>query len=316
MDHTAQAQPGKGFVAFNPSVGYTAGGMTGTGNREIKIMLGVSLQYPKKRAFVTGAASGLGKALCELLAADGWKIAMCDLNKERLKEAARDIERLGGTAYDFVLDVNDRKNYQRVIAKFLDDTEGVDLVFNNAGVAGGGAMGEYTLEDWDWLIQINLMGVVNGCHFFTPILKAQRSGHIVNTASAAALFPVPNMTAYCCAKTAVKMLSEITHNELIDFGVKVSVVMPEFFQTNLWENTRGDNAKEAKALITKSKYTATDVANHTLACVAAGDLWITFPRFVRVIWWLGRLSPALLNRLLRWQFNARMAKHGGAKLGT
>lgn len=274
-------------------------------------MLGVSIKYPKKRAFVTGAASGFGKAICALLAADGWKLAMCDVNKERLKEAAREMEALGGTAYEYVLDVTDRKAYQKVIAAFVEETGGVDLVFNNAGVAGGGAFGEFSLEDWDWLIDINLMGVVNGCHFFTPILKGQRSGHIINTASAAALFPVPNMTAYCCAKTAVKMLSEVMHNELVDYGIGVSVVMPEFFQTNLWENTRGGNAKEAKAMITKAKYTADDVARHTLACVAAGDLWITFPKFVRVLWWIGRFSPTLLNKLLRSQAQARLKKHTG-----
>ena len=271
-------------------------------------MLGVSVKFPKKRAFVTGAASGLGRALCRQLARDGWKIALCDVNVDRLKEAADEVQGLGGDAYTYVLDVTDRPGYQDVIAKFMDVAGGVGLVFNNAGVAGGGAMGEYTLEDWDWLIQINLMGVVNGCHYFTPILKEQRSGHIINTASAAALFPVPRMSAYCCAKTAVKMLSEILSNELHDHGVGVTVLMPEFFQTNLWENTRGENAKEAKALITKSKYTADDVAAYTLEAVAAGDLWVTFPKLVRRLWWIKRLSPKLLNTLLRKRTEERMLK--------
>jgi NADP-dependent 3-hydroxy acid dehydrogenase YdfG len=273
-------------------------------------MLGVTVKFPKKRAFVTGAASGLGRALCRRLAGDGWKIAMCDTNTERLAEAAKEVQGLGGDVFTYVLDVTDRATYRDVIAKFLDVAGGVDLVFNNAGVAGGGALGEYTLEDWDWLIQINLMGVVNGCHLFTPILKEQRSGHVINTASAAALLPVPRMSAYCCAKTAVKMLSEIMHNEMLEFGVGVTVLMPEFFQTNLWENTRGENAKEAKALITKSKYTADDVAAYALDCVAAGDLWVTFPKHVRVLWWIKRLSPALINRILRARTTERLMTQG------
>lgn len=269
-------------------------------------MLDITLKFPRKRAFVTGAASGLGRAYCRALSTDGWVMAMCDVNAERLEEAAEEMRGLGGKPLAFTLDVTDRGRYTQVIKEFLDEAGGVDLVFNNAGVAGGGAMGEFSLEDWDWLIKINLLGVVNGCHFFTPILREQRSGHFINTASAAALFPVPRMSAYCAAKAGVKMISEIMHNELYDAGVGVTVLMPEFFQTQLHENTRGPNTADAKRMITRAKYTADQVALHTLNCAAAGDLWVTFPPKVRVMWWIKRLSPTLFNSLVRKEAERRL----------
>jgi NADP-dependent 3-hydroxy acid dehydrogenase YdfG len=275
-------------------------------------MLDITLKFPRKRAFVTGAASGLGRAYCRALAQDGWTIAMCDVNESRLAEAVDEVASLGAKPLPYNLDVTNREQYQQVIKDFLDEAGGVDLVFNNAGVAGGGAMSEFSLEDWDWLIGINLMGVVNGCHFFLPILRGQRSGHFINTASAAALFPVPHMSAYCAAKAAVKMISEIMHNELYDTGVGVTVLMPEFFQTQLYENTRGPNVGDAKRLITKSRYTADQVAVHTLNAVAAGDLWVTFPKHIRVMWWINRLSPKFFNKLLRKESERRMLDSGQA----
>jgi len=276
-------------------------------------MLGVTLKFPKKRAFVTGAASGLGRALCKQLAQDRWTLAMVDMNAERLKEAAEEMTTLGADVYTYLLDVTDRARYKEVVDEFLEVGQGVDLVFNNAGVAAGGVMREFDIEDWDWLMSINFMGVVNGCHFWMPTLQAQRSGHLVNTASAAALFPIPGMTAYCTAKAAVKVLSEILYNELGEYGVGVTVVMPEFFRTNLHENTRGSDKENARKLITRSKYTADEVAEYTLKCVAAGDLYIIFPSRVRIMWWLMRLMPMPTLALLRRYAQQRRAKAQGAR---
>ncbi|MBI1317907.1 MAG: SDR family NAD(P)-dependent oxidoreductase [Candidatus Hydrogenedens sp.] len=270
-------------------------------------MLGVTLKFPKKRAFVTGAASGLGRALCRKLAQDRWVLAMTDVNEERLQEAGEEMTQLGADVYTYVLDVTDREGYKDVIAQFMEVGHGVDLVFNNAGVAGGGVLREWDIENWDWLMGINFMGVVNGCHFFLPILEQQRSGHLVNTASAAALFPIPGMAPYCTAKAGVRVLSEILYNELYEYGVGVTVIMPEFFRTNLHENTRGKDAESAKHLITKAKYSADDVAEYTLKCVAAGDLYVIFPRHVRIMWWILRLNPMMALALLRrWAEQRRL----------
>lgn len=259
----------------------------------------LSKTYPQKRAFITGAASGLGEALCLLLARDGWTLGMADMRPDALETAAAKVSAAGGKPLLYTLDVRDRTVYESVVQKFLAAAGGVDLVVNNAGVGGGGEMGEFTLEDWDWLMGINFMGVVNGCHYFAPVLQTQRSGHIINTASAAAIIPVPGMAAYCSAKAAVKMLSEVLSNEMHPFGARVSVVMPQFFRTNLYERTRGSGSSDARRLIERARYSAEDVARVVLRDAGRGRLHILFPFHTRIYWWLGRFFPAVTMGIIR-----------------
>ncbi|MBI3119828.1 MAG: SDR family NAD(P)-dependent oxidoreductase, partial [Candidatus Hydrogenedentes bacterium] len=209
------------------------------------------MKLHRKRAFVTGAASGLGAAICMELAKDGWTIGMCDNRDKPLRAKMKEVDTAGGTALRHVFDVTDRAAYQKGVKTFIHDAGGIDLLVNNAGVAGGGFVGDYLLDDWEWLLNINLMGVVNGCHYFVPYMKEQRFGHVLNVASAAALAPVSRMAAYCTAKAGVRMLSEVLYNELYDYGVGVSVLMPECFRTNLHERTRGQVAETGKWLLEK-----------------------------------------------------------------
>jgi NADP-dependent 3-hydroxy acid dehydrogenase YdfG len=262
-------------------------------------MLTLSRKFPKKRAFITGAGSGLGQALAYELARDGWTLALNDLRAAPLDETCAEVRRLGGAATAHVFDVTDRAAYARVVDDLVASLGGVDLVVNNAGVAGGGLVGEFTLDDWDWLLRINLLGVVNGCHLFAPVLKAQRSGHILNVASAAALVPVPGMAAYCSAKAGVKMLSEVLCSELHSDGVGVSVLMPEFFRTNLAERTRGPEQAAARMLIESARYAAAEVARAALEQCGSRRLHIVFPARTRLIWALLRLAPAGALALIR-----------------
>jgi NADP-dependent 3-hydroxy acid dehydrogenase YdfG len=247
--------------------------------------------------FITGAASGLGLELCAQLAPEGWTIGMADLRGEMLEKAVAEIGNRGATVHPYVFDVTSRPAFQQAVDAFAETAGGLDLFVNNAGVAGGGPMGEYALEDWDWLLGINLMGVVNGCHFAVPHMKRQQGGHLINIASAAAFVPVPGMAAYCAAKAGVKMVSEVLFNELHDDNVRVSVAMPEFFRTNLHERTRGPLADEARFLITQSPYTAEEVAIAILEGAAAGHLHIVFGREAHLLW-----------RWLRWLPMRTMAK--------
>lgn len=264
-------------------------------------MLALSKRYPKKRAFITGAGSGLGLALSKQLAVEGWTIGVAEVRPEALAAGEKAVRDAGGTPLPFALDVTDREACGRTAEAFIAKVGGVDLVVNNAGVAGGGPVGEFPLDDWEWLLRTNLFGPIYGCHFFIPQLKQQKSGHLINIASAAALVPVPEMAAYCVAKAGVKMLSEVVSNELKPFGVDVSVVMPEFFQTNLHERTRGTgtNKERARQLIQGAKYTADDVAKTVLAEAGRRELYITFPKSVQALWWLLRLSPVAGNKLIR-----------------
>lgn len=267
----------------------------------------ISDRYPEKRAFVTGAGSGLGLAFCARLASDGWTLGMADVRGDALSDAAEQVRAGGATVHAYVVDVTDRPAFAEAVDAFAETAGGIDLMVNNAGVAGGGNMGEYSLEDWDWLMGINLMGVVNGCHFAVPHLRRQASGHIINIASAAAFTPVPRMTAYCTAKAGVKMLSEVLFTELEEVDVGVTVAMPEFFQTNLHERTRGQTVSEAKWMITRSRYTADEVALCVLDAAAAGKLHVVFGKEAKAVSRLMRWWPLWTMRRVRKTMELRQA---------
>ena len=134
-------------------------------------MYPLSSFHPKKRAFITGAASGLGRALALELAGDGWTIGMADINPKELEEAAAAVKQQGGHTLVFPLDVSDKDQYAKVAAAFLEQAGGIDLLFNNAGVGDGSPFEEYSLDNYEWMVGINQMGVVYGCYYFIPAMK-------------------------------------------------------------------------------------------------------------------------------------------------
>ncbi len=253
----------------------------------------LSTHYPQKRAFVTGAASGFGLALCKALARDGWALGLADINDQGLADAASQIEALGGRPLSFILDVSDAEAFQRAAASFIEQAGGVDVVINNAGIGVGGLLEETSLDDWNATISINLMGVVHGCLAFVPPLKRAGSGHVINVASIAAVAAGPYMAAYNTAKAGVLGLSETLYSECKDAGVRVSVVMPSFFKTNIATTSRGNEAARlmTEVLIRRATYSADEVAAYTLAEAARGTLHIIYPRIAKRIWHWKRLLP-------------------------
>ena len=144
---------------------------------------------------------------------------------------------------------------------------GVDLVINNAGVAVGGLVGEVPLDDWRWIMGVNLWGVIYGCHVFVPRLRKQGRGHILNVASAAGLLAPPGMAPYNVTKAAVVALSETLRAELRDAGVGVTVLCPTFFRTNIAQSSRAIDGKQralVEKLMARSKIQADDVARLAL----------------------------------------------------
>lgn len=260
----------------------------------------LSRRFPHRRAFITGAGSGLGQALALMLARDGWSLALNDARAEALDETAAAVERAGGHAHAFVFDVAERAPWAEAVDETVRRLGGIDLVVNNAGVAGGGLMGEFDAADWEWMHRINVLGVAYGCHYWVPQLRRQRSGHILNVASAAALVPVSAMAAYCSGKAAVKMLSEVLYNELHADEVGVTVLMPEFFRTALADRTRGPEQDTARRLITTSRYSAEDVARYALDEVEKRHLHAPFPRHrIGSVWSMLRLAPQRALDLVR-----------------
>lgn len=270
----------------------------------------LSQQHPKKRAFVTGAASGLGKALCTELSQDGWTLGIADIDDESLALAAKEFESLGGKTLSYHLDVSDRVQYQQVANEFLLKAGGIDLLFNNAGVGDGGVFEEYSLDNWEWMTRINQFSVIYGCHFFLPTLKKQRSGHILNTASLAAITCAPTMGAYNMTKAAVVALSETLYGELIDYNVKVSCIQPAYFKTNIAQHARGGERvkKTTQFFIDHSKLEAKEVAQEILHRAGKNELYIILPKAARKMWRLKRLAPTWFRNMVKEKFLSAASK--------
>jgi NADP-dependent 3-hydroxy acid dehydrogenase YdfG len=255
-------------------------------------MYQLTKQHPHKRAFITGAASGLGKAICLELAKDGWSIGMSDINAEQLAATAKEIETAGAKVFTYQLDVANRYQYENVAEQFLHDAGGIDLLFNNAGVGDGGKFEEYSLDNWEWMIGINQMGVVHGCFYFIPAMKKQQAGHIFNTASLAAVTCPPQMGAYNMTKAAVVAISETLYAELMDFNIRVSVIQPSFFKTNIIQSARGSEhtKKVMQILVDKSGVTAHEVAAEILN--RAGRME-----------WMDRIAPTWFRGFVKKRFD-------------
>lgn len=193
-----------------------------------------------RTAVITGAGSGIGRALAQQCADRGMPVVLADVDEAGLAETARLIG-VKSRAFVIPTDVSKPESVEALAARAYEFTGDVGVLFNNAGVASGGWIWESTPEDWAWILGVNLMGVVHGIRAFVPrMLAEQRPGHIVNTASAAGLMSLPAASAYCASKHAVVTLSECLHHELqlkkADIGV--SVLCPSFVQTGIVDSER------------------------------------------------------------------------------
>lgn len=256
--------------------------------------------HPHKRAFITGAGSGLGRELCKELAADKWTIGICDISEKGLSETAELITNASGKAFPYLMDVADKAAYQTVAENFLEKTGGIDLLVNNAGVGDSSPFEEYGLDNWEWITGINQLGVIYGCHYFIPQMKKQSSGHIINISSIAAIATAPNMSPYNTTKAAVKALSETLYAELKEHGISVSVAMPFFFRTNVLQHARGqhaDSKEMGKYMVHGAKHSAEAMAKRLLKKAGTGKFHILFPAQAIVLFHLKRLFPMTQLRI-------------------
>jgi NAD(P)-dependent dehydrogenase (short-subunit alcohol dehydrogenase family) len=252
-------------------------------------------------AVVTGAGGGLGRALCVQLARQGARILAADVHQPRCEETVRLVEQAGGTAHAALVDVSDIAQVER-LAEEADRVLGrIDLVVNNAGVAAGGPVGVAPLEDWRWIMGVNLWGVIHGCHVFVPRWVRQRGGALLNVASLAGIACAGGMASYNVTKAGVIALSETLSAELAADNVRVTVLCPGFFKTNLLETMRVADSEMrllAEAAFANSTTTADAVAAAAVRAVGRGQLYCLPMREARLVWRLKRLMPQRFVRLV------------------
>lgn len=217
--------------------------------------------FAGKRVLLTGGASGLGLAMTQILADEGAKVLVVDIH-----EAAPEGVLPTGVEYRR-LDVRSDEAWDETRNWVEANWGGLDLLFNNAGVAAGGRIDVESMDNWHWIIDINLLGVVRGCRTFVPMMKEAGGGHIVNTASLAGLVHAPSMASYNAVKAAVVAVSETLRHELAPDHIDVSVICPSFFRTNLAESLQGKDVETettAVKLITQAPRSAEQVAAKAL----------------------------------------------------
>jgi NAD(P)-dependent dehydrogenase (short-subunit alcohol dehydrogenase family) len=249
---------------------------------------------PGRVAVVTGAASGIGRALAEAFAAAGSEVVVADLAEDDAETVAAGIRAAGGEARAVGVDVVDATAVERLAATTLDLFGRVDVLCNNAGVSTFNLLRDQTLDDWRWVFDVNLWGVVHGLHNFVPIMRDQGTrAHIVNTASIAGLLSgIAFIGPYCATKVAVVSISETLAQELAieELPIGVSVLCPSSVNTRVMESERGRPAERGREQRTEmaesvrlsirdsfsgpTGLTPEHVAARVLQAIRAGEFWI------------------------------------------
>ncbi|MCX8072496.1 MAG: SDR family NAD(P)-dependent oxidoreductase [Candidatus Binatia bacterium] len=261
-----------------------------------------------KTALVTGAASGIGKATALALARRGANLVLCDVDESGLEATAESIRDLGREAYFQRVDVASRHDMREFAAAVHERVAAVDILMNNAGVGLGASFRDTTLEDWDWIVGINLMGVVHGCHFFLPQMIARgQGGHVINVSSAAGYVATEPLCAYATTKFAVLGLSEALREELARYGIGVTAVCPGIINTPITRTARlrGPGATEEArqrmvAFYERRNYPPERVAENILKAVQRNRAVAPISPEAWIMYYLKRLSPTLLRSLNRW----------------
>jgi len=197
-------------------------------------------EFEGRVAVVTGGASGIGRALAEAFASKGMRLVLADIEVDPLEAAATELRDGGADVFAVTADVSRAADVERIGEAAMDVFGALHVACNNAGVGGGGITWETDLETWEWVLGVNLMGVVHGLRAFTPRIIASGGGHIVNTASMAGLTSPPFMGAYNASKHAVVTISESMYVELqmMQPTVGISVLCPGWVRTRINESDR------------------------------------------------------------------------------
>ncbi len=243
-----------------------------------------------KVAFITGGASGLGLAMAKAFGREGMKVMIADIEEQALGRAVKELNASQVRAEGVLCDVADRNGVRNAALKTVSTFGKVHVVCNNAGVAVGGPIGEVNERDWQWIVDVNLLGVVYGMETFVPLIESHgEGGHFVNTASMAGMISPPNLEPYCATKFAVVAMSEGWNAQLAPKNIGVSVLCPGFVQTRIHESERNKpqrygsaatvhsalgTGRENAAQMVQSGIPVEPVGNRVVEAIKDNDLYV------------------------------------------
>lgn len=257
--------------------------------------------FKDKVAIVTGGGMGLGRALCQELAARGATVIAADINGEAAARVADAIVEQGGRARAFHVDVSKRDDVVGLVDEVVSEFRRLDYIFNNAALVIGGDTRDLSIEQYDRVIDVDLHGVVYGALAAYRVMVGQGHGHIVNVSSLSGIIPQPGNTPYSTSKWGVVGFSLALRFEGADLGVKVSCVCPGDMKTDIYENMTVMNMDLAtierdsrRTHFLLPQWTARRAACEILRRASRNEVMIVFPWIGRVIWRLHRLVPAVV----------------------
>lgn len=271
------------------------------------------------RVFITGGAAGLGRALAECFAKAGASVCLGDVDDAQGAITRQALTRHGWPVHFLRCDVTQEGDLHAAADWLQQHWGGVDIVVNNAGVAQMGGIADVGLADWQWIVDINLLGVVRGCKVFTPMFRRQGGGIFLNIASMAGMIHLPEAAAYNATKAAVVALSETLQLELERDHIRVSVACPAFFRSDLARHMRAATPEAERAtqrLVERARIGADEVAQAIHRGLTAGQAHILTHPEGRMAWRLKRWLPyrwylaTLRRRMARLQL--RMQRPAGA----
>jgi NAD(P)-dependent dehydrogenase (short-subunit alcohol dehydrogenase family) len=267
-------------------------------------------EFEGSSAIVTGGASGIGRALGEQLASRGSEVCLVDRQFDIAQQVAAEIRAGGGRATAAHADVSDFSAVEQVVQEAVGRTGRLDFLFNNAGIAIGGPLSRHSMDDWNRIVDVNLLGVINGIQAAYPVMLQQGFGHIINTASMAGLLPSPGATAYGATKHAVVGLSKSLRVEASFNNVRVSVLCPGAIRTPILQaggkygkSYVNVSPEQERRMWDRLRPLSPDAfASKALDAVAQNKTIIVIPSWWKLLWYVDRVVPSLAMALARRSF--------------
>lgn len=260
--------------------------------------------FKDKVVMITGAGSGIGRALAAELAGRGACVAISDVNAERIEKVRGELNEIGAEVTASVIDVADHEAVGDMVKSIADKYGRINYMFNNAGIGVGGEVRDITIREWRRGIEINLFGVINGIDAAYTLMVKQGGGHIVNISSIEGLVPFPGHVPYTVSKYAVVGLSHGLRMEGEPLGVKVSVVCPGYIDTEIFNDAECVNIDREKVVATLrdklKSMPADECARRILRGVERNRATIVITGAAKILWLIQRFSPALMFRLMNW----------------